>query len=155
MSERLEWTIADNGGMTLVHLNGPVNEDADFAPLSAELQARLHVRFDLSGIARINSCGVREWVNFIRSLPGTCNIEIEKCTPAVVSQLNMISNFAGNARVLSVHAPFVCDNCGNEEDVLVLIQPGQIPTLEEASCNNCGGPMEFDDVEDSYFAFVH
>ncbi len=155
MSDRLEWKIKDGGQTTVVALNGPVNEDADFAPLAAELKQKRHVRFDLSGIARINSCGVREWVNFIRSLPQACAIELEKCTPAVVTQLNMISNFAGQARILSVHAPFVCDNCGNEEDVLIEVQRGSVPSLGEANCKDCGGAMEFDDVEDSYFAFLH
>jgi ABC-type transporter Mla MlaB component len=151
--DRLNWKIVD-GDVTKVALQGPIDEDANFAPLIEQLDQRGKVRFDLSGIARINSCGVREWVNFIRALPKSCNIELEKCTPAVVSQLNMISNFAGTARVLSVHAPFVCDACGREEDVLVDVESGQTPSVGEIQCGSCGGKMEFDDVESSYFAFL-
>lgn len=153
MTDRLVWKIHD-GEVTIVSLNGAVDEDANFAPLLEHLRSKGHVRFDLSGVARINSCGVREWVNFIRALPQNCDIELEKCTPTVVSQLNMISNFAGAARVISVHAPFVCDSCGSEEDMLVDVAGGQVPELEEARCRSCGGVMEFDDVRESYFAFL-
>jgi hypothetical protein len=154
VTERLNWKI-EEGDVTQVAFNGAVDEDANFAPLLERLKQKGKVRFDLSGIARINSCGVREWVNFIRSLPRDCNVELEKCTPAVVSQLNMISNFAGAARVLSVHAPFVCDSCGHEEDVLVSVESGKAPKLASMNCSACGGAMEFDDVEDSYFSFLH
>jgi hypothetical protein len=154
VTDRLNWKIQD-GEVTHVALHGPVDEDANFAPLVEQLRAKGRVRFDLSGIARINSCGVREWVNFIRALPNGCTVELEKCTPAVVSQLNMISNFAGTARILSVHAPFVCDQCGHEEDVLINVETGKAPKLAEMRCKSCGGPMEFDDVEDSYFSFLN
>ena len=154
MSERLEWQIVNDGGVSVVKLKGPISEDADFNPLQAELQSHGAIRFDMSGVGRINSCGVREWVNFVRALPGASKLELERCPPVVVAQINMISNFAGSARILSVFAPFVCDACGSEDEVSLQLTPGQIPDLGEVKCKSCGEVMEFDDVEDSYFAFI-
>jgi eukaryotic-like serine/threonine-protein kinase len=155
VNERLSWETNLDDGTMKVRLSGPINEDANFAPLLDELQNRGKIRFNFSGIDRINSCGVREWVNFVRSFPHSVQLEMEQCTPVVVSQLNMISNFAGEARVLSVQAPFVCDACGHEEDILLRIADGNIPDLESVACPKCHAPsMEFDDLEDSYFAFL-
>ena len=155
MSERLSWSIKCDQEITVVTFQGPIDEDANFSQLIQELSDKANVRFDLSGLARINSCGVREWVNFIRALPSGSSLSLEKCTPAVVSQLNMISNFAGNAKVMSVKAPFVCNNCGSEEDILIEVQANHIPELKAMACKKCSGSMEFDDVEDSYFAFLN
>jgi hypothetical protein len=154
VSGRLQWGISTEDGCTTVAFRGPVNEDSDFDALKAEIKSGARIRFDMSEIGRVNSCGVREWVNFVRSLPSTCTLELDKCPPAVVSQLNMISNFAGGARVLSVHAPFVCPQCGGEESVLVQVERGRLPELPERQCRSCSSAMEFDDVEDSYFAFL-
>ncbi len=154
MSERMEWAVKNEGGVTLVALSGSVDEDADFAALIADLKNHRRLRLDLSRVARINSCGVREWVNFIRALPQTSQLELEKCSPVVVSQVNMISNFAGAANILSVQAPFICESCMHEENVLLEVKKGEKPTLREVKCGECSRPMVFDDIEDSYFAFL-
>ncbi len=162
MSGRLEWHISEAASLTLVSLKGPINEDADLEPLAGALRDLFRdsrakptrLRLELSGISRINSCGVREWVNFIRSLPPECAVELDRCPPSVVAQLNMISNFAGSARILSVQAPYVCEACGNEENVLVAVTPGVSPEIGAMRCRSCGGEMEFDDIQDSYFAFL-
>lgn len=151
---KLEWAIASEGSTTVVALKGAVNEDADFPRLTNEITQQPRVRFDLSGITRINSCGVREWVKFVRALPNGMALDLERCPPTVVAQLNMVSNFASRAAVLSVFAPFICESCGEHEDVLVAVVPGQVPALPQRVCAKCQSPMEFDDLEDSYFAFI-
>lgn len=129
-----------------------MNEEADFRGLGEELSGHSKVRFDLSGVHHINSCGAREWVNLVRNLAAT--LELEKCGPAIVSQLNMTSNFAGRGAVRFVHAPYVGDECGGEREVLVEVTTGQMPNLEAPLCSSCGMPMEFDDIVDYYFSFL-
>ena len=154
MNSRFQWHLRPSEGVTIAALRGPVNEDADFSELVAHLRSAKHIRLELSGVEQINSCGVREWVNFVRALPQASTLELEKCPPSVVSQLNIIRNFAGSAQVLSVYAPYLCDACGHELDVLVDVRDGEPPVLEEQTCEQCGARMEFDDLEDSYFAFL-
>ncbi|MBN1959766.1 MAG: hypothetical protein JW841_02365 [Deltaproteobacteria bacterium] len=154
MYDQLNWYISQDENFTLVSLEGIISENVDFRPLIENLADKSRVRFDLSGVNHINSWGVREWVNFIRTI-SHCDIELEKCSPAVVTYLNMISNFAEKARILSVQAPYICESCGNEENILILITPGIIPEVSEVDCGSCGGKMEFDDIISSYFAFVY
>lgn len=151
---KLEWAIGAEGDTTIVALKGAVNEDADFEKLAGQLSPMSKVRLDLAGVTRVNSCGVREWVKFVRDLPSTLALELERCPPVVVAQINMVTNFASRAKVLSVFAPFACEACNEHEDVLIPLVPGIAPRLQERSCPRCQARMEFDDLEDSYFAFI-
>jgi len=154
MDEHLGWATQTDGPVASIKLTGAVNEDTDFAPLLAEIAKREQVQIDLSGVHRINSCGVREWVKFIRSLPANRELAFVNVSPALVNQINMISNFVGSARVLSAQAPYLCDGCGHEELVVTDLTSGALPELPSRPCPKCGAQMEFDDLEDSYFAFL-
>jgi hypothetical protein len=153
VSQGLSWRLIRDGATTHVQLTGPIDEEANFASLVQELTSCSQIRLNVAGVTRINSCGVREWIRFMRVLPATSRIEIESCTPVIVSQLNMINNFAGSAKVLSVQAPYVCDACGAQESVVVDVSSAAVPQLPEVTCS-CGEKMQFDDLEDSYFAFL-
>ena len=151
---RLAWQLTPTDGVAVVIVSGSVDEDADFAALARDIAPHKQLRLDLSDIDRINSCGVREWVNFIRAVPDSNSIELVRCSPAFVSQINMISNFTGSARVVSVEAPYVCDACGCEKRVVYEVGSGRQPELPAVPCPECSVEMEFDDIEDSYFAFL-
>jgi len=154
VADRFQWKISDDAGVTQVTLSGPVNEDAVFTALGSALADKPHVRMDVAGISRINSCGVREWVTFIRSLPRSSRLELERCSPVFVSQMNMISNFSGSAAILSVQAPFVCNRCRHEETLLFPVGQGPIDVSTEQRCSQCSGDLLFDDLEERYFAFL-
>jgi len=154
VSTSLTWTATDVENTMRIVLQGSVNEDADFESLLATIKTRQHVVISLKGIGALNSCGVREWVNFVREIPAEIQIELEDCSPVVVSQLNMISNFVGHAKIVSVVAPFICDSCGNEEERILNVADGTFPELTGTTCGKCHDEMVFDDIEDSYFAFL-
>jgi hypothetical protein len=154
MAERMSWSVSGIDGALRVVLRGAIDEDADFAALANDLRGHSAIHFDLEGVNRVNSCGVREWVNFLRSLAPSSAIQFERCNPSVVSQMNMIPNFKGAARVLSVIAPYTCGSCGQVKSIVLELTGTQRPTLESVVCPKCSSPMEFDDIEDSYFAFM-
>ncbi len=160
MSCGLEWKIAERDDVVTVSLVGPLSEEADFDLLIKALEGlrgasrAAAIRLDLFGIAKVTSWGVREWLGFIRALPKDRELQLSRCPPSVVTQLNVISNFAGDARILSVQAPYICEACGNEENVLVELDAGAPSRLGSIRCGSCGGQMQFDDVEESYFAFM-
>jgi hypothetical protein len=155
-SVALSWRIKERPGFTTVEFFGEIDENADFAELRRRLKGA--VVFHLAEVRRINSCGVREWVNFVRDLPGVTELVFTHCSPAIVTQLNMIYNFRGQAKVRSFFAPYVCERCNYEEEKLLDVQ-SQFPQKEarrvpEFKCDKCGLPMEFDDLPERYLSFL-
>jgi hypothetical protein len=94
----------------------------------------------------------------VRDLPSVTELTFSHCSPPIVTQLNMIFNFRGNAKVRSFYAPYICENCGHEEDKLLDVQsqfPGGKFRAPEFGCDQCGSPMEFDDLPERYLSFLN
>src|SRR5207248_5486228 len=86
LTEVLSWQVEAAGDERLrVQLRGEINENADFTELGRQLHGDVTLLLD--GITRINSCGVREWVNFVRDLHVE-SLVFARCSPTVVNQLN-------------------------------------------------------------------
>jgi hypothetical protein len=86
----------------------------------------------------------------------TSAVVLVECSPAIVAQLNQVSNFSGRAYVKSFYVPYFCQACDKEKAILVDMdefKQGKAgpPTCR---CDSCDGVMTFDDLEESYFAFV-
>ena len=114
--------------------------------------------FRLSDVRRINSCGVREWVNFVRDLPNVNELVFSHCSPAIVTQLNMIYNFRGAASVRSFYAPYVCESCNTEEERLLDVDThfanGNVGDPPAFRCERCKEPLQFDDLPERYLSFL-
>jgi hypothetical protein len=155
-AQPLWWRIADHEDGVDVMLGGDVDENADFSELRLKLHG--HVRFDLAEVRRVNSCGVREWVNLHRDMvedPPVTVLEYHACAPSVVAQLNTISNFRGPAQIKSFLAPYVCEACNREETRLIQVRGDPRATaLPEFSCADCGRSLVFDDIPDRYLSFL-
>lgn len=150
----LSYGIEARGGNVCAVLKGEITEEADLRPL-ADTRADVLI-LDLEAISRVNSCGVREWVAFVRACnQGGMRLTVRKCSPAVVAQLNTISNFVGvNGVVESVYAPYFCGECSTDQLVLLELRPGvSCEVKEELPCPHCGGKMEFDDLPETYLQF--
>ena len=80
------------------------------------------------------------------------------CPTFFVDQLNMVLNFGGAAKVLTVVAPYTCPGCGVESGELIDVLSDRANLakggLPEKECARCGGKLEFDETPESYFAFV-
>ncbi len=152
----LSWRIKERPGFTTVEFTGEIDENSDFTELRRHLRGS--VVFRLNGIKRINSCGVREWVNFVRDLPNVSELVFSHCSPAIVTQLNMIDNFRGSASVRSFYAPYVCDSCNTEEERLLDVDThfpsGPSADPPQFLCERCQRPLEFDDLPERYLSFL-
>jgi hypothetical protein len=144
---------AEVEGSKVVKLSGVIDEHADLAFL-----AGLHgnVRLSLRGVRRINSYGVRAWIDAIRKVPTDCNFELVDCPPPVVDQMNMVAGFVGRGKVTSFYAAMVCESCEKELDHLFTVADckkvgGKLPRV---ACPKCGKPLEVDDIEEQYLLFV-
>ena len=148
----LRWKITPRADSTFVVLEGEVTETVNFGELRS-LKGR--VILDMAGIRRINSFGVRELLNFLDELKPRCTLEAERCSTAIVSQLNMLPTFTQRVRVRSVMAPLECPKCGEEGESSVDITPGSrsVP-IPARPCAACATTMTLAEPEDRYFAFL-
>lgn len=154
MRHVIEWRIDREGDTARVTLSGSVTEHASFDILTTDLGSPTKIRFDLGDVERINSCGVREWLRFMGSLPAAAETRFENCSTPIVHQINLIQGFTGAGKVASIRVPFICDACESHESTTVPVEQGVVPTLPARACSKCQRAMEFDDFEESYFAFL-
>jgi hypothetical protein len=155
-STALTWRIEERPGHMTVAFFGEIDENVDLSELRRRLRGA--VEFQLAEVRRINSCGVREWVNFVRDLPHVTELTFTRCSPAIVAQLNMIYNFRGDAKIRSFYAPYVCESCNNEEEKLLDVDAqfpdGEVKEVPHFPCSECGEVMEFDDLPERYLSFL-
>jgi anti-anti-sigma regulatory factor len=147
----LTWRIKQRGAGTVVEFSGTLDENANADSLLDRVRGR--VIFDLEQVRRINSSGIREWIEFLRKLAEKVDeLVFVRCSPEVVTQLNSIYNFRGPARIESFYAPYVCSKC-HEEDLklLTVADPLAVPDFV---CDQCGGRMDLDEIPDRFFAFA-
>jgi anti-anti-sigma regulatory factor len=156
MSQKFQSSIQHRGDMSYVKLGGVIDEDNELADLVEKIPVGTAV-IDLGEIERINSCGVRDWVNWLSKLDtnGTRSVLVE-CSPAIVAQINLVNNFTGNGVVKSFYVPYFCPECDEEKVLLVEATDMGPPPHEPPTCrcDECDLVMDFDDMPDSYFAFL-
>ena len=156
MSQKFQASVHHRDDLSFVKLAGVIDEDNELTELTDKIHGGTVV-IDLREVERINSCGVRDWVNWLGRVESK-NIEIVlvECSPAIVAQINLVNNFTGNGVVKSFYVPYFCPEC-DEEKVLLCETADMGPPPHEAPicrCDECDLVMDFDDMPDSYFAFL-
>src|SRR5678816_3934815 len=144
------------GYATLVRISGLVDERfqgyGDIGPTKTKI-------LDVSGMTRMTSFGVRQWLKAMDALPKSItDLYLLGCPTFFVDQLNMVLNFGGAAKILTAIAPHTCPSCGVESGELidVFAERGNLArgALPDKECARCGGKLEFDETAEAYFAFV-
>lgn len=155
-SSKFQASVQHRGDMSYVKLGGVIDEDNELAGLVEQIPAGTAV-IDLGEIERINSCGVRDWVNWLTKIEGNgTRAVLVECSPAIVAQINLVNNFTGNGVVKSFYVPYFCPECDEEKVLLVEASDMGPPPHEPPTCrcDECDLVMDFDDMPDSYFAFL-
>jgi anti-anti-sigma regulatory factor len=156
MNQKFQSAVQHRGDVSFVKLGGVIDEDNELSDLVEKIPTGTAV-IDLGEIERINSCGVRDWVNWLSKLEnnGTRSVLVE-CSPAIVAQINLVNNFTGNGVVKSFYVPYFCPECDEEKVLLVEASDMGPPPHEPPTCrcDECDLVMDFDDMPDSYFAFL-
>lgn len=144
-------STSDRGDERLVAVCGAITEAADFSAALAPGPRRVVV--DLSGVDRVNSFGVREWIRFLKALKDVgVGYALDGVSVPMVRQMNMIPQARGGAEVRAIFAPYYCPACDDERALRLAAGARSAPA--HASCPTCGAQMEFDDVPEAYFAFL-
>jgi anti-anti-sigma regulatory factor len=157
MGSRLLCDITETERMAYVRLSGVIDEDNGLGELVKRIN-RPTVVIDTADVDRINSCGVRDWVTWLGELEKAgAEPYLVECSPAIMTQVNLVNNFIGSGTIKSFYAPYFCAACNTDKMLLIDVeealqaQPFRPPTCR---CDQCDHTMEFDDIESSYFAFL-
>lgn len=138
----------------MVELIGTIDEDADFKELIGLEQKK--ISFDFNQIAMINSCGIREWINFIEKIPSSCSITYNNCPQIIIEQINMVHGFfKQGATIKSFYAPYFCENCNKEAKIHLNTDQVKNRKAPKVDCPYCGEKnIEFDAIEAQYLSFL-
>jgi len=134
----------------IINFKGKIDEDSDFESL-IKLQQKSYI-FDFNDVSFINSCGIREWINFLEKLPQNLELTYKNCPQVIMEQMSMVHGFVRDgATIESFYAPYYCEECDIQQNVL--LTPSQIINGKAPGqqCSKCQNEMEFDDIEDQYF----
>jgi hypothetical protein len=137
----------------VLRLHGVVDEHADLSWFAA-LAGR--VQIDLAGVERVNSFGIRAWIDAVRTVDRTVALEFVAIPATLVDRISMVGGFFDRGTIVSFHAPMRCEACGLETDVLLTAAGcraagGKLPST---ACAGCGRPMQLDGFEDAYLALI-
>ncbi len=150
-TEVIEIEIKDN----IFYVHGPITEKAE---LSAFQNSTLDpVIIDLSDVSRMNSYGIKKWIEMLGQIEGR-KITYRNCPVFIVDQLNIVSMLREGVAVESFYAPFYCESCDSDETFLLITadvdEDDAVEGLNEKyQCTQCSNFCEFGDDEE-YFDFL-
>ena len=142
-------------GTDPIRLVGVIDEDADLRFFSRVTSS---ATISLAGVRRINSDGVRRWIDALRGVRPDVRLRFIECPPQLVDQLNMLSGFLGAHDLESFYAPMECDSCGGAREELICVtdirkNSCRLPVATRR-CESCGGEMLLGRVEEQYLLFL-
>lgn len=145
------------GDKILIEIKGHIDEDANFS--NVDLSSGGKFIFDLQNVEAINSCGIREWITWVRKAPPASELVFRNCPKIVVDQINMVAGFLpDNGRIESFYVPYFCESSGNEKMILFTegkeFKGSDLLPPEEIKDDETGEFMEMDVIEAKYFKFL-
>jgi len=153
----LTWDVSrDQDGVVRLRLKGAITEAVTFDDLARELEAAgPHVVLIGDGVRYINSVGVKRLWRFLASLAERGRVDLERCSPSLCAQLNLVPALTACVRVVSIIAPLECTECIAETHILLdMPATGGTPDVPAYPCPVCGAVMELAELEQLYFAFA-
>jgi hypothetical protein len=146
--------ITDHPHGKLVEIRGVIDETFDLTALTAIDEI---VLFDLDGVKRMTSFGIREWREALSNLEARY-LGFVRCRPAVLAQFNLVPGFGCGGELISFYLPYICMECDHFDMILLdrrtddeVVEWGAPPDLE---CSECGAQMEFDDIPTACFRYA-
>lgn len=152
---KFEIKTEKSGNNFKVNVAGTIDEDVDFNTYS--LAGAGAVELHLGQVKSINSCGIREWIKWIGSVP-QAKVTYHECPKIIVDQINMVQGFLpSNGKVMSFFVPYYNDESGSEKNVLFQFGTEYSDTglnAPKGVKDDQGNMMEMDVVESKYFKFL-
>lgn len=145
------------GQSAYIEFQGGIDEDAVFSNVA--VVGANEVVLDMEGVTGVNSCGIREWIKWLKTLPSGVKLNYVNCPKLVVDQMNMVAGFfPQGSKIESFYTPYYCEGCGNETMVPFFngkeFSGSKVSAPENVKCSSCGEPAEMDVIEAKYFKFL-
>lgn len=148
-------TCSDKNGIREIFFNGSFDEDLEIEKILSEIKPSMI--FNLKGVRKITSFGVKLWIDLLKKIPDSYTISFEECSIPFIDQTNMISNFVQKGNIKSYYAPFICEDDHEFEQKLVISDVGfkdEEYTFPDIKCPICGEKCELDEFADDYLSFL-
>lgn len=146
-----------NNDKIMIKFSGAIDEDCSLPKV--DLKGIKELLFDFSGLTLINSCGIRDWVSWMKTIPATTKTVFTNCPSILVDQVNMINGFIPEGGyVQSFFVPYFCDEC--DDVVNKLVERGKdynkedCKVKDEIKCPKCDATAELDVIKLKYFKFL-
>ncbi len=148
----------------IILLGGIIDGDANFSKITPKKSSQLII--DLKDVELLNSLGLRNWVQWVKTLDQyPSGIYLRNCPNVVVHQMNVLNGFMPlQAIVESIVIPFLCESCNTESNYLAVRgrdykeamdgEPAHILMAFSKKCENCGENAEADIIPSKYFQFL-
>ena len=154
MSEGLSITTSQIEDQLVIVFSGLIDEDSNFSEIEGKVKGS--VIFDFEEVSLINSCGIREWVNFLESVDKSAKLTYRNCRQIIIEQVNMVHGFIRDgATIESFYAPYYCESCDKEFKIHLKVADvgdGKAPAEKCPECSS--SDLEFDAIEEQYFQFI-
>lgn len=135
-------------------VSGVIDEFSSFGDVFKDREGKLYI--DFSEVERINSSGVREWIQ--AALGSKAELHLINTAPVIIDQVSMIPQFLGNnGSVDSFYAHYVCPSCGHESSSLIEVNDQTtVQALKDKTqeCEKCANEMDMDHTPDVFLAFL-
>lgn len=138
--------MTTTGDVTTLTLDGHIDEDVKTGLGAAIAKvATVKVTIDCERVKKINSIGVRDWIQVILKQAAKLQITFVNCPEPFIDMAVMVPPFVGSATIASFYASYSCNGCGREQRVLLRRQGDALEAPQLAACAKCGGQLEADD----------
>ena len=152
MNEKLRIKKTIKEDKMLVEFEGSIDEDAYFEDIPFD--PKTEYLFDFNNLTRINSCGIREWISFLKKFDGNAKLTYQRCPRILVDQINRAQGLLRKGvRIKSFYAPYYCKEKDIEKTILLQdsdLKDGNPPSIK----NDYGDEMYFDASMDQYLQFL-
>jgi anti-anti-sigma regulatory factor len=143
------------GKVINLKMNGSFDETVDLFTLVTETAPEMNI--DCRGIKRINSTGVKNWINFFQTLSAKgVAVHFHNCSTAIIDQFNLVANFNAGGTVESLDVPYSCVSC--EIELVSHFKVADLHKIQfklpEGKCAKCSDKVVFDDDVNEYFGFL-
>jgi hypothetical protein len=141
----------------VIKLSGEIDEDSFFPEV--DYSGAKNIEFNFEGLNNINSCGIRDWVGWLKKIPTELNSSFINCPPFIIDQVNMINGFVPEGGTInSFQVPYYCDDTDEVIQKLYVRgvdYTGDDCTIEKIyTCPECDAGAEIDVIEQKYFKFL-